>query len=354
MHSTRSRSLKDEDRACSLVVDICGESVQLLLVADGHGGKEVAELCAEVALEYLVEEATASGNASAASLSAASARTYERLHAAAVARSKTAGATLTIAAWNAARGELTIANAGDSAALLVEAEDAGLLTAEHRLQNSAEERQRVHALGFKLAQAMTSVGVPGGPVRVWPGGLAVCRTIGDADCGAVSSVPSVRTVSRDPSIGAALIVCSDGVWDALSNDKVASYVRDCVTATEAADRVVSKAAKARGLRDDITSAVAWLGTPAWVATVHERRASGLGGLFRRMSHSPTSQRQYSPSGSSSNSSTPPVSSPASPNITPAPSMLDLELAAHALDSHIAHSSPNGQRSGSRTVFKVEM
>ena len=73
-----------------------------------------------------------------------------------------AGATLTIAAWNASRGEVTIANVGDSAALLVEAVGSRLLTEEHRLSDSAEERNRVSASGSKLAQAKSSAtGEPG-------------------------------------------------------------------------------------------------------------------------------------------------------------------------------------------------
>ena len=54
-----------------------------------------------------------------------------------------AGATLTIAAWNASRGGVTIANVGDSAALLVDAAGSRLLTEEHRLSDSAAERERV-------------------------------------------------------------------------------------------------------------------------------------------------------------------------------------------------------------------
>ena len=53
----------------------------------------------------------------------------------------------------------------------------------------------------------------GGPVRCYPGGLAVCRAIGDADVGAaVSAVPAVQTVTCDiTASGSALIICSDGV-----------------------------------------------------------------------------------------------------------------------------------------------
>lgn len=115
--------------------------------------------------------------------------------------------------------------------------------------------------------------------------------------------------------GAAIIVCSDGVWDALTHEqarrkqvrmyactharvyacslripelylKVAGYVRECATVEEAAERVVSEAFKARGLRDDITAAVGWLGTPPWVAELVERKAKR--GFLCRLSRSSSS------------------------------------------------------------------
>ena len=107
----------------------------------------------------------------------------------------------------------------------------------------------------------------GGPIRCYPGGLAVCRAIGDADVGAaVSAVPAVQTVTCDiTASGSALVICSDGVWDSLTHDQVAKCTVQCASAAEAAKRVVDKASRAhqRGLRDDITAAVAWLGTPPW-------------------------------------------------------------------------------------------
>ena len=89
--ATCSNPLKGEDRTCSAIVDICGETVQLLMVADGHGGEEVAELCAQHAFNYLVKEATDTGNGSAASLEKALFRTFERLHTSARALSPVAG-----------------------------------------------------------------------------------------------------------------------------------------------------------------------------------------------------------------------------------------------------------------------
>ena len=150
--ATSVRTLKDEDAANILVAHICGELVRLLLVADGHGGPAVAQLCATVALRYLVEEATALGDASAASVHAASVRTFEHMHERAVLLSKTAGATLTIAVWNVSRGELTVAHAGDSSAILVEAASCTLLTDEHRLNDSPEERTRVQARASRRAR----------------------------------------------------------------------------------------------------------------------------------------------------------------------------------------------------------
>ena len=134
MHAVRSRSLKEEDRAATLNATICGETVLLLLVADGHSGYEVAQLCAESGLHRLVKEVAdaqpdegsdaaadaGSRGASGPALRAALSRTFAWLHDKSVSLSSTAGATLTIVAWNEARSELTVANAGDSAAILVE------------------------------------------------------------------------------------------------------------------------------------------------------------------------------------------------------------------------------------------
>ena len=48
---------KDEDRVCSMTVQIGDEAVLLLCVADGHGGKEAADFCKEWSFQYLITEA---------------------------------------------------------------------------------------------------------------------------------------------------------------------------------------------------------------------------------------------------------------------------------------------------------
>eukprot|EP00966_Prymnesium_polylepis_P322915 7379143-Prymnesium_polylepis.1 len=166
-------ALKGEDRVWCERIFIGGEAVQVLAVADGHGGALVAQFCRENALRCIAE--AAEGDASAESLRAACATAFLRLHheATAACARDFPGSTLTIVAFNEARNELTCANAGDSAALLVECQAHTTLTADHRLQSSQHECARVLAGGFRVARAMTRDGNVCGPLRAWPGGLAV-------------------------------------------------------------------------------------------------------------------------------------------------------------------------------------
>ena len=68
------------------------------------------------------------------------------------------------------------------------------VTRSHRLDDSAAERERVLAAGAEVAQSEVD-GKPVGPLRVWPGGLAMSRTIGDHEAGPTCSCkPDVRQV----------------------------------------------------------------------------------------------------------------------------------------------------------------
>ena len=173
-----------------LEAEASGEALLLIMVADGHAGSEAAQISADNALPLVVSETK---DGSAASLQAALRCVCERLHSLVVSTSGTAGTTLTIVVWNAGRGELTICNLGDSAAVLVSATGHTLLTTDHRLSESPEEFERVRAAGARIGRVKRDGGVAGGPLRAWPGGLAVTRTIGDADCPYVSAVPALQT-----------------------------------------------------------------------------------------------------------------------------------------------------------------
>ena len=98
---------------------------------------------------------------------------------------------------------ITCANVGDSQGYLVTPEDMIALGVDHRLDGNADERQRVIEAGAKIGRAVhPSTGQPSGPLRAFPGGLAMGRSIGDLDCGEwVLAEPSCRQAKMLPEGG---------------------------------------------------------------------------------------------------------------------------------------------------------
>mmetsp|Transcript_14547 Transcript_14547/g.31527 ORF Transcript_14547/g.31527 Transcript_14547/m.31527 type:complete len:348 (-) Transcript_14547:120-1163(-) len=216
--------LKGEDRMRWAKVLIGGEEVFLSMIADGHGGKDAAVHCHACLFDYLLE--AAAGEPGARALRQAARTAFIRLHQEILERDPptTAGTTLTFCALNPSRGEITCAHVGDSIALLVAA-DANRriieLCEDHRIDTSQRERDRLLKQGGLIAHAMNRHGRPGGPLRLWPGGVAQARSIGDSDIGAFND-PRPYTCSYGfPANGSAdVILCSDGVWDALLKSSV--------------------------------------------------------------------------------------------------------------------------------------
>ncbi|KAG1678010.1 hypothetical protein FOA52_000805 [Chlamydomonas sp. UWO 241] len=188
------------------------------------------------------------------------------------------GTTVTAAVLHPQQSLLTVANVGDSSAVL----DTGCsilgLTCDHRIEHSQLENQRLTAAGCHLAQlsmdlqgptrGKNEVGV--GPVRLWPGGLCVSRSIGDADCGPeILPLPHVRQVLIPPR-GCRIILASDGMWDCMSLSRAAKIARSRSPSAAAAELVRVAAANLYGIVDD-TSAIVVDMMPA------ERFASASGG-----------------------------------------------------------------------------
>ena len=110
-------------------------------------------------------------------------------------------------------------------------------------------------------------------MRFWPGGLALGRSLGDSDCGDfVSPLPAVQILHLPPR-GATLIMCSDGVWDAIDKFEVTGLVRVTEKAETLASRIVAAALQSRGLRDDTTCVVVQLGWPVTSALRELRRGN---------------------------------------------------------------------------------
>jgi hypothetical protein len=52
------------------------------------------------------------------------------------------------------------------------------VSGNHRLDDNASERVRLEGAGREVSSSAVE-GRPVGPLRVWPGGLAMSRTLGD-------------------------------------------------------------------------------------------------------------------------------------------------------------------------------
>ncbi|XWS21170.1 hypothetical protein CRYUN_Cryun30bG0032400 [Craigia yunnanensis] len=150
---------------------------------------------------------------------------------------------------------ITVASVGDSRCIFESAEG-GIyyLSADHRLECNEEERERITASGGEVGRLNTGGGAEIGPLRCWPGGLCLSRSVGDMDVGEfIVPVPYVKQVKLSTA-GGRMIISSDGVWDALS----AEVALDCCRGMPpdvAAPQIVKEAVQSKGLRDDTTCIV---------------------------------------------------------------------------------------------------
>ena len=131
------------------------------------------------------------------------------------------------------------ANCGDSHAYLFkEGRDPIKYSDDHNTDNPVE-CERVRATGAKVEQEEVTISKGCckvekqrvGKFRVWPGGLAVTRSFGDYSAkltafgGVANSILSQFEKTRDFTVVenfgfCALIIASDGAWDALSPEKI--------------------------------------------------------------------------------------------------------------------------------------
>ncbi|CAI9777777.1 unnamed protein product [Fraxinus pennsylvanica] len=168
-------------------------------------------------------------------------------------RAQTSGTTVTfviIDGW-----VVTVASVGDSRCILESAEG-GIyyLSADHRLECNEEERERITSSGGEVGRLNTGGGTEIGPLRCWPGGLCLSRSIGDMDVGEyIVPIPYVKQVKLS-SAGGRLIISSDGVWDALSAEIAFECCRG-MPVDAAASQIVKEALSVKGLRDDTTCIV---------------------------------------------------------------------------------------------------
>ncbi|ERN16806.1 probable protein phosphatase 2C 33 isoform X2 [Amborella trichopoda] len=192
---------------------------------------------------------------------------------------------------------VTVASVGDSRCILDLHDGAvSLLTVDHRLEENAEERERVTASGGKVGRLNVGGGPEVGPLRCWPGGLCLSRSIGDTDIGEfIVPIPFVKQVKLS-NAGGRLIIASDGIWDALSSEAAAKSCRG-LPAELAARQLVKEALKSRGLKDDTTCIVVdIIPDHSHPPMVPQRKARNLWSrIFRKKSHGSVSELSNKPS-----------------------------------------------------------
>lgn len=173
-----------------------------------------------------------------------------------------AGATATVVLQHG--WLVTAAGLGDSRTVVDTGYETMSLSADHRVASHKGERRRVEAMGGIVAPlAMWGTGPADdyssgvGPLRIWPGGLAISRAIGDFDVGeAVLPFPHVTQVLLPPT-GGRLLVASDGIWDAFDKMSRAGGMSRSWSTEAAPTRMIQTIVRAfGGLKDDTTLVVA--------------------------------------------------------------------------------------------------
>eukprot|EP00887_Chlorella_sp_A99_P000939 scaffold5.g939.t1 len=311
--------LKGEDASCVEHDQQFSGPWSLFAVADGHHGK-AAVTCVRAFLKPIfrarLTHAMSRGSGSvrsggdggggamhgrlgATAMKQALAQTFLTLDHNFSTAARHSGCTLTVAV--VAGRLLTVANVGDSAAVLDTGAEVVQLTDSHRIADNGREQARLAASGAHVAPRRPGGGGPAepagegvGPLRLWPGGVTLSRAIGDpgvgrhqlphpavkqasarsrqplrallAGCvvlGALPAAPQNPAPLSAPQItvpaaGARLIVATDGLWDAIPAGKVAQALRNARTPEAAANLAVRLAQQARSncaRKDDITVCV---------------------------------------------------------------------------------------------------
>lgn len=225
-----------------------------MFVVDGHGGRRAADLACAVLSEVITARMDSDDPKDVCRIAIG--------EAASVLHEEVSGCVVTVCAVS--QHEVVCANVGDASAWLIPCTaDPCRLSASHAFYESPHERERV-SHSFILAPARDDGGRPRGPLRAWPGGLAMGRSLGDSDCPFALTTPFVGvTTINEPSF---VVLGSDGLWDALSMKHITRHVRQ----QRSTERLVRRAWTMRQM-DDISAIIVAIN----IQTPPRRRLLGL-------------------------------------------------------------------------------
>lgn len=265
-HAVSVRTLKGEDiYGVKLVTLPGGEPAGIFVVCDGHGGPGAAKFTVDVLLKVLQDalprnlpdiKNRGEVNSHARNLRAIIAELCANIDAEWAKIGDKSGSTVTlgvVTGWM-----LTVANIGDSVGVLDLGNSFVEVTYSHRLQSNPAEVRRLQAGGLDVAplgyhlQGPARKGEMGvGPLRAWPGGLCVSRSVGDHDTSPhVKPAPHIRQYIM-PSRGCRILLASDGLWDLMTPKQALHHVKMEV-AGDASEKLATMCAKDKRNADDIT------------------------------------------------------------------------------------------------------
>lgn len=205
---------------------------QLFAVADGVGGHQAGEVASQTSVETLLRTFTDGEHTTEGLIVAAEAANQAVWQLAQGSREKRGmGTTLTALALVQENGEeqLALINVGDSRAYLLQQGELMQLTEDHSL---VEELVR----DGKLTPA---------EAQVHPQRSIITRALG------MEPVVRVDSWEITPYTGDRILLCSDGLTNELSDDRIASTLRQLADPQEAAHDLVRQA-RAAGGSDNIT------------------------------------------------------------------------------------------------------
>lgn len=231
---TNQINLKGEDFHFDFILN---DNIQVVGVADGHGGKGAASLCTkniENTLKTVIQDND--------DFEKCCQILFSTLHEQCKPLQCYSGCTLTVVLINLTTNVYTCANVGDSMAIHIKPYSYMWITTSHRLQDSVTERNR---LKNNVSYIMRD-NVAFGPPRLFPGGLSCSRSIGDYDCEFICSSPSLYsdTLHYDDMI----LICTDGVWDTIDTNKIIKVIRTSLSSDALCKILVKKY-----IQDDVTA-----------------------------------------------------------------------------------------------------
>ncbi|XP_032890133.1 protein phosphatase 1K, mitochondrial-like [Amblyraja radiata] len=240
-------------------------------VFDGHGGSDAAEYCSRYIGRYIQHNLQTEVNLETVLMKSflqIDSDFAQNSYDSGKGQLFTSGTTATVALLK--EESLTVANVGDSQAILCHEGKADQLTHDHTPRRR-DERKRIKECG-----GFIDWNCAGSPYV--NGRLAMTRSIGDVDLKpyGVTAQPEVKTVELQRTKDCFLVLTTDGVSAIMDAQEVCDIVKKCQDPSEAAT-VVNEQALQYGTHDNVTTIVVPFG--AWGKYSTSFTRSGFGRMM---------------------------------------------------------------------------